>query len=169
MPSSSPHASAVARLRKSATRLAYRVAWFGMRWQWRIFQPITLGVRILLIRDGEVLLVRHTYRSGWFLPGGGMKRRERLVDAARREALEEAGATLGALSLVGIYTSFYENKSDHVALFAATDFAVTGEHDEEIAEVRWCPIEALPPDVAPGTRARIAEYQSGNGPFTHDW
>ena len=163
-----PQAGALSRLRAKAVRLAYRAAWFGVRWQWRIFHPITLGVRILLIRDGEVLLVRHTYRPGWFLPGGGIKRRERLADAARREAREEAGATIGVLTLVGIYASFH-GKSDHVALFAATEFEVTGEHDEEIAQVEWFPIEALPRDVAPGTRARIREYQSVNGPFTGDW
>jgi len=168
MPRSNARAAALRRLRKKVERLAYRVAWFGVRWQWRIFQPVTLGVRILLVRDGEVLLVRHTYRSGWFLPGGGLKRRERLADAARREAREEAGATIGALTFVGLYASFH-GKSDHVALFAATDFEVTGEHDEEIAQVDWFPIEALPADVAPGTRARIREYQSQSGPFTDDW
>ena len=162
---SKPRAGSLGGLRNRAARLAYRAAWRGLRWQSRIFQPVTLGVRVLLIRDGDVLLVRHTYRPGWFLPGGGVKRRERLANAARREAMEEAGASLGALTLVGVY----ENESDHVALFAATEFAVTGEHDEEIASVEWFAIDALPLDVSPGTRARIAEYQSGTGPFTRDW
>ena len=29
-----------------------------------LWQPVTLGVHILLVRDGQVLLVRHTYRDG---------------------------------------------------------------------------------------------------------
>lgn len=156
-------------LRRRAMRFAYRCAWLGVRVQWRLFQPVTIGVRVLLVRDGEVLLVRHTYRPGWFLPGGGVKRHETLSDAARREAHEEAGATLGGLTLVGMYTNFHENKSDHVALFAATDFDVTGEHDEEIESLAWFPFDALPPGVSPGTRERIAEFESGAGPFTLDW
>lgn len=156
-------------LRRRASRVAYRVAWLGLRVQARVLQPITLGVRVLLIRDGEVLLVRHTYRPGWFLPGGGVKRGERLVEAARREAQEEAGASITTLTLVGLYTSFNEHKSDHVVLFAANAFQVTGEHDEEIAELQWFPLDALPAGVSPGTSERIAEFQSGKAPFLKDW
>jgi 8-oxo-dGTP pyrophosphatase MutT (NUDIX family) len=155
--------------RARAMRFAYRVAWFGLRVQWRVYHPVTLGVRVLLLRDDEVLLVRHTYRDGWFLPGGGVKRRERLADAARREAREEAGATLRDLVLVGLYANFGEHKSDHVALFASSDFDVTGEHDEEIASVEWFALDALPADVSRGTRDRIAEFRSGKGPFTGRW
>ena len=29
-----------------------------------LWQPVTLGVRVRLVREGQVLLVRHTYRDG---------------------------------------------------------------------------------------------------------
>ena len=136
---------------------------------WRVYHPITLGVRVIVVRDGCVLLVQHTYRDGWFLPGGGIKKNESLPAAARREAREEAGATLAALSLLGIYSNFSESKSDHVAVFTCTDFQFTGEHDAEIARVDWFPFDALPADASPDTRDRIAEYLAGGAPFAGDW
>ena len=48
---------------------------------------------VALTDDGEVVVCRSV--QGWrFLPGGTRERDETLVDLARRELLEEAGATL---------------------------------------------------------------------------
>ncbi|MFN2606997.1 MAG: NUDIX domain-containing protein [Acidimicrobiales bacterium] len=44
--------------------------------------------------DGAVLLVRHSYRRGWGLPGGLLKRGEPPATAAAREAREELGVAL---------------------------------------------------------------------------
>jgi len=41
--------------------------------------------------DGQVLLVRHSYRQSWGLPGGLLKRGEDPATAALREAAEEVG------------------------------------------------------------------------------
>jgi 8-oxo-dGTP pyrophosphatase MutT (NUDIX family) len=164
-----PAESRARRLRRLATRVALRVAFVVLSLSSRVFHPITLGVRVMLIRDGRVLLVRHTYRAGWFLPGGGMKKNESVAGAARREAHEEAGATLATLDLFGIYSNFSESKSDHMAVFISTDFQLTGEHDDEIARIEWFPLDALPPDASPGTRDRIAEYLAGGAPFARDW
>ena len=63
---------------------------------WMIFKPLTIGVRVMMLRGDAVLLVRHTYRPNWFFPGGLVERGESLEQAARREAREEVGAELGA-------------------------------------------------------------------------
>ena len=124
-------------------------------------RPITAGVRVMLIQNGQVLLVRHTYIDGWYFPGGGLKRGETLEAAARREVREEAGVEAGALELVGIYTSFLEWKSDHNVIFLCTDFTVSGRHDTEIAEARFFPLEELPADLVPSCRRRIEEVRAG--------
>jgi 8-oxo-dGTP pyrophosphatase MutT (NUDIX family) len=134
--------------------LAYKVYCF-------IFRPLTLGVRVMLIQDGQVLLVRHTYIDGWFMPGGGVKRGETLEQAARREAYEEVGAKLNQISLMGAYSNFIELKSDHNILFFSNDFTWNGRHDSEIAEVCFFPLDKLPEKLWPGHRLRLEEYRAG--------
>lgn len=125
-----------------------------------ILRPVTLGVRVMMIRDGQVLLVRQTYTDGWFMPGGGVDRGETLDAAARREAREEAGAELHNFSLLGAYTSFREWNSDHNIVFLSTDFTLSGKKDFEIAELRFFPLDALPDGLYPGHRTRLEEYRA---------
>jgi ADP-ribose pyrophosphatase YjhB (NUDIX family) len=137
--------------------LAHRIYCF-------FFRPLTLGVRVMMIQNDQVLLVRHTYMEGWFMPGGGVKRGETLDHAARRETREETGSVLNNLSLVGAFTHFKEWKSDHNLLFLSTDFTVSGKHDQEIAEMRFFPLDNLPADLPAGHRQRLEEYRDGNQP-----
>ena len=131
------------------------------RLRWRLTRPVTLGVRLLLIMDRSVLLVRHTYQPYWFLVGGGVKRRETLLDAARREAAEEVGAQMGELRLHGVFTNFFDYKSDHVVVFVCTEFTLTDRSDHEIEKRAFFPFDALPDDIAAGHRRRIGEYTGG--------
>ena len=62
--------------------LAYRI----YRLHWRVTRPLVLGVRLILIQDGQVLLVKHTYQPFWYFPGGLVQRGETLAQAAMREA-----------------------------------------------------------------------------------
>jgi 8-oxo-dGTP pyrophosphatase MutT (NUDIX family) len=138
-----------------------RLLYLGYRLYCFFFRPTTLGVRIMLIRDGQVLLVRQTYLPGWFMPGGGVKRGETLEQAARREIKEEIGGQMSDLCLLGAYTHFGEYKSDHNALFLCTDFSFNKKQDREIAEVRFFSLDALPEGLLPGHRRRLEEYRDG--------
>lgn len=132
-------------------------------------RPLTLGVRVMLIREGRVLLVRQTYMDGWFMPGGRIEKGETLEQAARREALEEVGVGINSISLLGVYSNFKEWKSDHNVLFFSDDFQLTGVTDHEIAEFRFFPLAALPADLWPGHRRRLQEYRrhlQGHKPAT---
>ena len=138
-----------------------RTLYYGFRFYCFIFRPVRVGVRAMMIQDGNVWLVRQTYMPGWFMPGGGVKRGETLDAAARREALEETGAELGELTLLGAYTNFTEWKTDHNVVFICHEFKFVGKPDSEVAELRVFPLNDLPEDLWPGHKRRLEEYQSG--------
>ena len=49
-------------------------------------------VRVLVVRDGQILLVKSSYGTHrWSLPGGGVDRGESYMSAAVRELAEETG------------------------------------------------------------------------------
>lgn len=141
-----------------------RLLYFGFLIYCFIFRPIRMGVRVMMIQDGKVWLVRQTYLRGWFMPGGGVKRGEALEQAARREAFEETGAELGALTLMGAYTHFKEWKTDHNIVFICADFEFKGKPDSEIAELRAFPLNQLPEDLWGGHRQRLQDYLAGVAP-----
>jgi 8-oxo-dGTP pyrophosphatase MutT (NUDIX family) len=145
------------------------ILYFGFRIYCFIFRPIRMGVRVMMIQDGKVWLVRQTYAPGWFMPGGGIKRGETLEQAARREAKEETGAELGEVKLLGAYTNFTEWKTDHNIVFICKEFKLIGKPDAEIAELRAFPLNELPADLWPGHQRRLQEYQSGNIPQFGEW
>lgn len=142
-------------------RLLGRVA----RMVWRITGPRTIGVRaILLDPDDRVALVRHTYIDGWYLPGGGVKKREAIADALHRELAEEVAVTGAAVERVlGVYHNRREGKDDHVIVYVARTAgdALRGADRLEVAEVGWFAPDALPEATTPATRRRIAEFRDG--------
>lgn len=138
---------------------------------WFITRPITLGVRLLLVKENTILLVKHTYQTTyWFLVGGGVKRNENLLEAARREAKEEVGANLGELKLLGMYTNYFDYKSDHVVVFICEDFSLSGISDSEIEKIEFFPLDNLPANLASGHKRRIQEYVGNNNtPIVDMW
>lgn len=129
----------------------------------RFFTPISLGCRALIVDDGKVLLVRHTYQDGWYLPGGTVERGESLRAAVLREVTEECALVAKDAVLIGMYFSELERRSDHIALFSVQGVAsiVGSLPDSEIAECKFFPIDDLPQAASPATRRRIAEVLLG--------
>ena len=146
-------------------KLAYRV----MRVYWFLVRPITMGTRILLIKDDHVVLVKHTYQDAWYLPGGGIKRNESLEQATRREAAEECGATINQIRFLGIYTNFVNYKNDHISLFVSDDFTLKEKRDHEIEQVAIFPIQQLPQKLSPGSQRKIEAYINGSLQPTGIW
>lgn len=150
--------------------MLHRVSAPLLRLWWNISRGHTLGVRGLAVDgEGRVLLVRHTYQPGWFLPGGGVERGETAEAACRREMEEEAGLSPITLRLISIHTNFSLFASDHV-LFYRIDAWRPCKPDNafEIAERGFFPLDALPDGVTPATRRRLAEAFEGQ-PIAPDW
>lgn len=132
----------------------------------RLTRGATLGVRVLAI-DGQdrVCLVRHTYLPGWHLPGGGVESGEHALDAAIKEAREEAGLIIRPddLLLVSIHSNFAYFKGDHVLLYRARAWTIEPtDRAHEIAEHGFFPLTDLPPGTTASTHRRLAEAQGGS-------
>ena len=138
----------------------------------RVAKGMTLGVRAVLIKDGHVLLVRHTYVPGLYLPGGGVEAGETVHEAMTREIREEAGAVLtGPARLFGLYRNMHADRRDHVALFVCPDWQQPHPPkvpNLEIAAWGMFPLDALPEDATSASRQRVAEIIEGREP-SPDW
>jgi 8-oxo-dGTP pyrophosphatase MutT (NUDIX family) len=129
----------------------------------RLSRGMTLGVRLVILRGSEVLLVRHTYAPGWMLPGGGVDRGETAFDAAVREAREECGIIVEETPrLHGLFSNEDRMPGDHIACFVVRQFSSEPwKPSLEIAESRFFPIHELPRETTGGTRRRIDEVVRG--------
>lgn len=140
----------------------YKFLYLGFKIYCFLFRPIRMGVRVMMIENDKAWLVRHTYLPGWFMPGGGLNKWESLDQGARREAREETGADLGEISLVGVFTSYVQWKTDHTSVFLCKDFKFSGKSDAEIAEMRAFPLDQLPPETYYLHRNVLEKYHAGN-------
>ena len=137
----------------------------------RLSRGMTLGVRgIVTDGEGHILLVKHTYLNGWWLPGGGVDRGETTYQAVVRELKEEAGIIAeGQPRLLSLHSNEKFFPGDHVAVFHIDRFTVTERTSHgEIAEIGWFSAISLPEDTTPATRRRIVEFQSQQPP-SPDW
>lgn len=138
----------------------------------RLARGMTLGARAVVIdAAGRIFLVRHTYVTGWYLPGGGVEVGQSMVEALRRELMEEGCIEVtGAPMLHGIFLNDHVSIRDHVAVYIVRDFRQQRlpEPNREIAESGFFALDALPADTTEGTRQRLAEIFDGR-PIVPTW
>ena len=128
---------------------------------WRFARGMTLGVRGLVLDcDNRVFLVRHSYVSGWHLPGGGVEVGETFREALERELMEEGQIELsGEPVLHGLFFNSHVSRRDHVAVYVVRQFrqATMPEPNREIIACGFFRPDELPAETTEGTRLRVAE------------
>lgn len=144
-----------------------RIVTKALQRYWRLTRALTLGAQGCVIdRHNRVLLIRHTYRPGWFFPGGGVEKTETVETALARELWEEAGVELDAAHppvLFGLYANHQRYPGDHIVLFVVRDWRQPEppRPNREIAGHQFVDPAQLPADIHPPTAARIAEIFAG--------
>jgi ADP-ribose pyrophosphatase YjhB (NUDIX family) len=138
----------------------------------RFARGMTLGVRAVVVDDaGRAFLVRHTYVSGWYLPGGGVEVGQTFREALEMELREEGRIALtGEPVLHGVFLNDHVSVRDHVVVYVVRDFHQdrVPEPNKEIAETGFFALNALPADTTEGTRQRLAEIFDGT-PVIPTW
>lgn len=137
---------------------------------YRQTRGLTLGTRTAVF-DGEnrVLLVRHSYGPGWFLPGGGVERGETIYQSAKREVREEAGIIAQEDPVLrGICLNDGQFPGDHVAVLTLHRFSREAwKPGLEISQAQFFPLEHLPDGTSGGTRRRLAEIVASHDIARH--
>lgn len=135
-----------------------------------LFNHRTIGARSLVVQDNKILLIEHTYISGWYSIGGAVDKGESPRDAIIRELEEEVGiVTSTPPKLFNVYHNIFEKRDDYVALYICDDFTESDKIcTREIKQKHWFDFNNLPQNISPSTKRRINEYL-GLEPISDKW
>ena len=107
-----------------------------------VFRPAGAGYEVALIR------VARADGDAWALPKGWVEKGEDLEQTAVREVREETGLDAKVLRKLGEITYEFYSKTDRGRIVKTVHLFLmewlggdTADHDDEVEEVRWFPLE----------------------------
>ena len=96
----------------------------------------------VIIKEGQVLLLRRPKPPVWEFPGGKIEEGESLRDTIRREVEEETGLKVEPGLLMPIRES-----SDSVTIFGLCDYKDGKVVTENLREYKWVDLDKVPPAI----------------------
>jgi ADP-ribose pyrophosphatase YjhB (NUDIX family) len=109
-----------------------------------------IGVGGVVFHNEKVLLVKLTYgpaEGKWLIPGGLVDCGETLQEAVEREIYEEAGVQVHPVGIIGLRSMIRarDQLTDLYCIFLCELVSSPDlqNSDEEIADVRWIPLDEL--------------------------
>ncbi len=129
-------------------------------------------VGVVFDEQERVLLLRHTYRNRypWGLPGGWVGGHEPVERALARELAEETGLDITVGEVFYVHTGARRPQVDihFLCRYNGGDADAAGAFrpNAEIAALRFCPLDDLPPDMLPGQKrllkVALARWRAAN-------
>jgi 8-oxo-dGTP pyrophosphatase MutT (NUDIX family) len=134
-----------------------------------------MGAGCLFFNDeGQVMLVKPTYKPTWEIPGGATEKNESPKQCCQREIREELGLNreIGRLLVVDYNSESGEKTESLMFIFyggtlTLSEIETIQLNDEELSEFRFFSAETLPIDMLDMLRNRVLaawqQVERGNG------
>ncbi|HET8564589.1 MAG TPA: NUDIX hydrolase [Candidatus Binatia bacterium] len=133
----------------------------------RTVREISAGGVVYRFHRGQIEVALIRVRHRWGLPKGHVEEGEGVQEAALREVLEETGIEGKVIEKLGDITYWYTNKTrenEPIRIFKRVYFylvrsvrADVRNHDHEVEEVRWFPIQEALRKVAFPTERKMLQ------------
>lgn len=125
-----------------------------------------------IIQESKILLVRHTLRKKWQIPGGLQEIGESIQQTVQREIKEELGLDLQTGALISVYSQPKwiiefpdESKLQQLLFF----FLMEGEISQvkmqtsEVADYRFFAPDEIPEDTSECCKQKVADWSHFQG------
>ena len=124
-----------------------------MEYTYKYPRPAVTADCVVITKEGQpkVLLIQRgfdPYKGCWAFPGGFMNMDETTEECAFRELMEETGLKVEELHQIGAYSKVDRDprgRTITVAYLAIVDKATKVHGQDDAANAKWWPINALPP------------------------
>lgn len=127
-----------------------------------VLTPFDVGAAAIVEQAGRVVLVRHSYKSGWLFPGGAVDRGETPAAAILRELREEIGLTRSAPpELFGLYTRRWLWATNLILVYRVREAEFAFSPSWEIRAFVLADPAEPPPGTGPAIRRRLQEVFGG--------
>lgn len=137
---------------------------------------MSVAVHIFLLKEERILLLRR-YRTGYedgnySVVAGHLDGGETVVQAAIREASEEAGIRLAEADVRMVGVMHRKSMDERIDFFVAAERwsgDIVNMEPDKCDDLSWFPLDSLPDNVIPYVKKAIQNYTAGTWFDSFGW